>query len=91
LGKRIVINHGGGFQTLYAHMNDFAVKNGDKVTRGQVIGTVGNTGVSAGPHLHYEVHKNGKAVNPINYYFGDLTPETYVQIQELASVGKTFD
>jgi hypothetical protein len=90
-GNRIVIDHGYGYQTLYAHMDELSVVKGARVTRGQVIGTVGNTGISTGPHLHYEVHKNGKAVNPINYYYNDLTPEDYALILDLANVGKTFD
>ncbi|MDR1866334.1 MAG: M23 family metallopeptidase [Bacteroidales bacterium] len=91
-GNRVVIDHGHGYRTLYAHMDKFAVKAGNKVKRGQVIGTVGgNTGVSIGPHLHYEVHKNGKAVNPINYYYSDLSPEEYALMLDLANVGKTFD
>ncbi|MDR1672586.1 MAG: M23 family metallopeptidase [Bacteroidales bacterium] len=91
MGNRIIIDHGHGYQTLYAHMKEFAVKAGDSVKRGQTIGTVGNTGVSSGPHLHYEVHKNGKAVNPINYFFSDLTPESFAMIQDLANMGKTLD
>jgi murein DD-endopeptidase MepM/ murein hydrolase activator NlpD len=90
-GDCITIDHGNGYRTLYAHLNTYAVKEGNKVTRGQVIGTVGNTGVSIGPHLHYEVHKNGKPVNPINYFFIDLTPEQYAIMQDLANAGKSFD
>ncbi len=84
-GKHVVINHGFGFETLYAHMNKVAVKNGQKVKRGQVIGYVGNTGLSAGPHCHYEVHVNGKKINPINYYYNDLTPEMYEQLRRMSS------
>ncbi|MDR2036724.1 MAG: M23 family metallopeptidase [Bacteroidales bacterium] len=90
-GNRIVIDHGYGYQTLYAHMDKLEVKKGQKVKRGQVIGTVGNSGVSTGPHLHYEIHKNGKPVNPIHYYYNDLGPEGYALILDLANVGKTFD
>jgi len=71
------IDHGFGYETYYAHLSKYEVKKGQKVTRGDIIGYVGNTGLSAGPHLHYEVHKNGKAINPINYYHADLTPEEY--------------
>lgn len=85
-GKHVVINHGYGYETLYAHMSKVAVKKGQKVKRGQVIGYVGNTGLSAGPHCHYEVHFNGKKVNPINYYYNDLTPEQYAELRKLAFI-----
>lgn len=84
-GKYIEIDHGFGFVTRYAHMNDFAVKKGQKVKRGDKIGTVGNTGSSTAPHVHYEVIKDGRYVNPVNYFFKDLTPEEYDMILELAS------
>lgn len=84
-GKHVVINHGFGYETLYGHMSKVAVKNGQKVKRGQVIGYVGNTGLSAGPHCHYEVHVNGKKINPINYYYNDLTPEMYKQLRKMAT------
>lgn len=80
-----VIDHGFGFKTLYAHMSRMIVKPGQKVKRGQVIGYVGNTGISTGPHLHYEVIKNNKKVNPVNYFFHDLNPEQYEKVIELAS------
>lgn len=83
-GNVIEIDHGNGLLTLYAHLSAFKIKKGDKVTRGQVIGLVGNTGLSKGPHLHYEVHYMGKEVNPINYYYGDLSPKQYQQIVELS-------
>lgn len=77
-GIHVVIKHNyGGYETLYAHMKKTAVKPGQKVKRGEIIGYVGNTGISTAPHLHYEVHKNGRKLNPINYYFNDLTPEEY--------------
>jgi murein DD-endopeptidase MepM/ murein hydrolase activator NlpD len=84
-GKYVEIDHGFGFVTRYAHMNDFNVKKGQKVKRGDQIGTVGNTGSSTAPHVHYEVLKDGKYVNPVNYFFKDLTPEEYDLILELAS------
>ena len=68
-GKYVKINHGFGYKTLYAHMSKITVRAGQKVKRGDVIGYVGNTGKSITPHIHYEVHRNGKPVNPINFYF----------------------
>ena len=91
-GKHVRVDHGFGYETLYAHMSKFNVKKGDKVKRGDVIGYVGNTGTSTGPHLHYEVWKEGKKVDPKNYFFKDLTPEQYDKMIELSSnSGKTFD
>jgi murein DD-endopeptidase MepM/ murein hydrolase activator NlpD len=84
-GKYVEIDHGFGFVTRYAHMNDFKVRKGQKVKRGDHIGSVGNTGSSTAPHIHYEVLKDGKQVNPVNYFFKDLTPEEYDKILELAS------
>ncbi len=81
-GKCIVVNHGYGYKTRYAHLSAFDVKEGDKVKRGQLIGRVGSTGRSTGPHLHYEVEKNGAKVNPIGYFHSDLTPEQYDQLIE---------
>ncbi len=83
-GKCIVINHGFGYQTLYGHLNGFNVRQGQKVTRGELIGFIGSTGKSTGPHLHYEVIKNGAKVNPIAYYHSDLTPEQYEHLLELS-------
>lgn len=76
-GKEVVVNHGYGYKSIYAHLHQINVNKGDSVTRGQVIGTLGNTGRSTGPHLHYEVRKHNKAVNPFYYYFNDLTAEQY--------------
>ncbi len=84
-GKHVRIDHGYGYVTLYAHMSKIAVKPGQKVNRGDVIGYVGNTGLSAGPHCHYEVRKNGEPVNPVNYYFNDLTPEEYEKMRHLSN------
>ena len=84
-GKKVVIDHGFGYQTLYGHMSKFAVKKGQKVKRGEIIGYVGNTGTSTAPHLHYEVIYKGKKVNPVHYFFNDLDGEEYEQILELAS------
>ena len=83
-GNNIVIDHGYGYKTRYAHLKDIKVKKGSKVKRGQEIGTMGNTGKSTAPHLHYEVLKNDKAVNPINFFFNDITPEEYDKILELS-------
>jgi murein DD-endopeptidase MepM/ murein hydrolase activator NlpD len=91
-GKHIIINHGFGYKTLYAHLDRANVRRGQKVKRGDVIGFVGNTGMSLAPHLHYEVHLNDVAVDPSNYYFNDLTAEEYDRMIELASrSGQTFD
>ena len=83
-GNNIVIDHGYGYKTRYAHLKEIKVKKGSKVKRGQEIGTMGNTGKSTAPHLHYEVLKNDKAVNPINFFFNDITPEEYDKILELS-------
>lgn len=85
-GKTLIIDHGFGFKTRYAHMHEFAVKEGEKVKRGQVIGYVGNTGTSTASHLHYEVIKNGSKINPVHYFFNDLNPDEYEKIVELASI-----
>lgn len=91
-GNQIIIDHGYGYLTLYAHMTGFNVKLGQEVKRGDVIGYVGSTGLSTAPHLHYEVHLNRKAVNPINYYFNDLSPEEFDRMIELSMhSGQTFD
>lgn len=83
-GVVVVVDHGFGFQTLYAHMQGTKVKAGQKVKRGQQIGTVGSTGLSTGSHLHYEVILNGKKVDPVYYFSGDLTPDEYEEVIELA-------
>ena len=91
-GKIIIINHGFGYETWYAHLNDYNVRVGQKVVRGEVIGKLGNTGKSTGPHLHYEVRLKGRAVNPVNYYFMDLSAEDYDKMIELAAnQGAVFD
>ena len=90
-GGRVVIDHGHGYKTVYAYLDKYIVRHGQKVKRGEMIGTVGNTGLSTAPHLHYEVHKKGKPVDPINYYFGELSPAAYVRIRDLSNLGRTFD
>ena len=91
-GNTIEIDHGFGYLTRYAHLQSYNTKVGKKVVRGEVIGKVGSTGKSTGPHLHYEVHVKGKVVNPVNYYFMDLSAEDYEKmIQLAANHGKVFD
>lgn len=91
-GNHIIVNHGYGYKTLYAHLDRFNVRQGQKVKRGDVIAYVGNTGLSIAPHLHYEVELNGMNVDPANYFFNDLTPEEYERIIEIASrSGQSFD
>jgi murein DD-endopeptidase MepM/ murein hydrolase activator NlpD len=91
-GKHIVVDHGYGYKTLYAHLNDYNIRVGQKVKRGDIIGFVGNTGRSTGPHLHYEVIKDGKKVNPVNYYSNDLTPNEYDRMIEISSkTNQSFD
>ena len=91
-GNHIRIDHGFGYVTLYAHLSKFNVKRGQLVKRGDLIGFVGNTGRSQAPHLHYEVHKNGTAINPINFYYGNLTPDEFEQMLIMASQeGQSFD
>jgi murein DD-endopeptidase MepM/ murein hydrolase activator NlpD len=91
-GHHVVIQHGYGYETLYAHMSKVNVRPGEKVTRGQVIGYVGNTGTSTGPHLHYEVIKNGTKVDPAFYFYNDITPEQYEDLlQRAANANQSFD
>jgi len=91
-GNVVVIDHGYGYQTHYAHLSKIKVNTGQKVNRGDVIGFVGSTGTSTAPHLHYEVSKNGKKVNPQNYYFQDLSPAEYEKMIAISSnMGQSFD
>jgi len=91
-GNCVEINHGFGYLTLYGHMHQIKVRAGQKVSRGDVIGKVGSTGKSTGPHLHYEVHYKGKVMNPQQYYFLDLSPEEYDQMVQLSNnAGQMFD
>ncbi|QHT67524.1 M23 family metallopeptidase [Rhodocytophaga rosea] len=85
-GKEVQIDHGYGYITLYAHMENFNVKAGQKIKRGECIGYVGSTGSSTAPHLHYEVIHNGSKVNPVHFFFNELTPGEYEKILEMASV-----
>jgi murein DD-endopeptidase MepM/ murein hydrolase activator NlpD len=92
LGNHVIINHGYGITSIYAHLDRPNVRKGQKVRRGDVIGFVGNTGMSLANHLHYEIKVNGKNVDPVNYYFNDLTPEEYERMVEIASkTGQSFD
>jgi murein DD-endopeptidase MepM/ murein hydrolase activator NlpD len=91
-GNFIVINHGFGYETLYGHLSKQLVRPGQKVKRGSVIGLVGSTGLSTAPHLHYEVVKGGKKVNPINYFHNDLSAADYERLVKLANrANKSFD
>jgi len=91
-GNHVVINHGFGYQTLYAHMSRIGCKLGQKVKRGQLIGYVGSTGLSTAPHVHYEVIKSGQKTNPINYYYNDLSPEQYkALVEESQKLTQSFD
>ena len=91
-GNHVIINHGYGYKTLYAHMKKYIVKKGQKVKRGEIIGYVGNTGTSVAPHLHYEVHKNGKKLDPVNFYYEDLNAEEYEKMIFLSSQpNQSFD
>ncbi len=84
-GIMVKIDHGYGYRTLYAHMSRLNVSTGQEVKRGEIIGYVGSTGVSTAPHLHYEVIRNGRHVNPVTYFYNDLTPEEFEYIIEKAS------
>lgn len=91
-GNQVKIDHGYGYKTFYAHLNKYIVKRGQKVKRGDLIGYVGSTGTSTAPHLHYEVTKNKRKVNPVNYYFNDLSADEYDKMLELSSQeNQSFD
>ena len=91
-GNTVIINHKYGYETLYGHMSKIRTRRGKKITRGEIIGEVGSTGKSTGPHLHYEVRYRGKPTNPLNYYFMDLSPAEYDKMIQLASnCGQVFD
>ncbi|RPI41851.1 MAG: M23 family metallopeptidase [Bacteroidetes bacterium] len=92
LGNRIVIDHGFGYKTVYAYMDEIRVKKGATVKRGDVIGTVGDSGLSVAPHLHYEIHLDGEPVNPINYFFLELDPGDYDRLILISmKSGQSFD
>jgi murein DD-endopeptidase MepM/ murein hydrolase activator NlpD len=92
LGNQIVIDHGFGYTTLYASLDQLQVRRGERVQRGDQIGTVGDSGLSVAPHLHYEVHLNGEPMNPINYFFLELSPAEYEQLIVISLMsGQSFD
>jgi len=84
-GNMITIDHGYGYRTKYFHLSRYAVKEGQKVKRGDIIGYVGNTGMSKAPHCHYEIWKDKKHINPVNYFYNDVTDEEFDKLLELAS------
>jgi murein DD-endopeptidase MepM/ murein hydrolase activator NlpD len=92
-GNEVIINHGYGYQTVYMHMVRIKTSVGATVKRGEVIGWVGNTGASTGPHCHYEVHVNGVPVDPVYFFYNDLTPEQFERLLKIAATGsaKSFD
>lgn len=91
-GMCIKINHGNSYETFYAHLSRLKVRTGQRVTRGEVIGLVGNTGKSTAPHLHYEVHKSGQPINPIYFFFNDITPQEYqAMIEQSSKPSQTLD
>ncbi len=91
-GNHIRVNHGFGYISLYAHLSKYNVRKGQRVKRGDLIGFVGSTGRSTGPHLHYEIHKNGKKIDPINFYYGNLSPEEFAVLQKAAEQkGQSLD
>ncbi len=84
-GNMVTLNHGYGYETKYLHMSNFAVRQGQKVRRGDIIGYVGNTGLSKAPHCHYEVWKDNQHVNPVNFFYNDVTDEEFDKLLELAT------
>lgn len=91
-GNHVIMNHGYGYETLYGHMVRVKVRNGQSVKRGEVIGWVGSTGKSTGPHCHYEVHKNGEKINPIYFFFNDLSPEQFdLLLKKAAASNQSLD
>jgi len=91
-GNHVVLSHGYGYETLYGHMYRVKVRVGERVNRGEVIGYVGSTGKSTGPHCHYEVHKNSQRMDPVYFFYNDLTPEQFNRIIKLAAQSnQSFD
>jgi murein DD-endopeptidase MepM/ murein hydrolase activator NlpD len=91
-GNHVIINHGYGYETLFGHMVRVKVNSGNAVKRGQVIGWVGSTGKSTGPHCHYEVHKNGAKMDPVYFFYNDLSPEQFDRLlKQAAASNQSFD
>jgi murein DD-endopeptidase MepM/ murein hydrolase activator NlpD len=90
-GNVVYIDHGYGYETIYAHMSKIKARRGQEVKRGDLIGYVGNTGLSVAAHLHYEVHKNGIALNPINFYYGDLSLDQFAALRKSSEESQSFD
>jgi murein DD-endopeptidase MepM/ murein hydrolase activator NlpD len=91
-GQSVIIDHGYGYRTRYAHLSEFKCKPGDKIVRGQIIGLVGSTGKSTAPHLHYEVEKNGQKINPVHFFHSDISPEEYERLIDMATnANQSFD
>lgn len=91
-GNHVVLNHGYGYETLYGHMFRIKARPGERVKRGEIIGYVGSTGKSTGPHCHYEVHKNGRPIDPVYFFYNDLTPEQFDRILKMAAASnQSFD
>ena len=90
-GNVVYIDHGYGYKTIYAHMSKMKVKRGEKVKRGDLIGYVGNTGLSVSSHLHYEVHKNDVALNPISFYYGNLSLDEFAALQKASEESQSYD
>jgi murein DD-endopeptidase MepM/ murein hydrolase activator NlpD len=91
-GNHVILNHGYGYETLYGHMYKVKVKPGERIKRGEIIGWVGNTGKSTGPHCHYEVHKNGRHLDPVYFFYNDLSPEQFDRLLKMSSSSnQSFD
>lgn len=92
-GNHVIINHGYGYETVYMHMVRVKARDGQRVKRGEIIGWVGSTGASTGPHCHYEVHINGRPVDPVYFFYNDLNAEQYDRLLKIAATGsaKSFD
>jgi murein DD-endopeptidase MepM/ murein hydrolase activator NlpD len=84
-GNHVIINHGYGYETVYGHMVRVKARAGQKVTRGEIIGWVGSTGKSTGPHCHYEVHKNGQKIDPVYFFYNDLSPDQFDRLLKQAA------
>ena len=91
-GNHVIIDHGYGYETLYGHMVRIKARRGQRINRGEVIGYVGSTGKSTGPHCHYEVHKNGQKLDPVYFFYNDLSPQQFDQLlKRAAASNQSFD